>query len=93
MNDMQLKMLVWELGYKEGMPVVINPGIMKPEEFLNDVLTKRLPNPFMPDTPQRIATDTSQKLPVRFGQTLKAYTLKQGVKPSQLTMIPLVFAG
>lgn len=93
MNDKQLQKLVWELGYKEGMLVVINPGIMKPEEFLNDVLTKRLPNPFMPDTPQRIATDTSQKLPVRFGQTLKAYTLKQGLKPSQLTMIPLVFAG
>ena len=27
----------------------------------------------MPDTPQRIATDTSQKLSIRFGETMKAY--------------------
>lgn len=27
----------------------------------------------MPDTPQRIATDTSQKLAIRFGETIKAY--------------------
>jgi fructuronate reductase len=93
MQDEQLKKLVWELGYKEGMPVVINPGIMKPEQFLDDVLTKRLPNPYMPDAPQRIATDTSQKLPVRFGQTLKAYTLRPDLDISELSMIPLTFAG
>jgi fructuronate reductase len=92
MKDKELKKLVWNLGYKEGMPVVVHPGIMQPEDFLNDVLTKRIPNPFMPDTPQRIATDTSQKLPVRFGQTLMAY-LDQGLSIDELTMIPLVFAG
>ncbi len=93
MEDAQLKKLVWDLGYKEGMPVVSNPGIMRPEDFLNDVLTKRLPNPFMPDAPQRIATDTSQKIPVRFGQTLKAYSENPNLKLSDLTLIPLVFAG
>lgn len=93
MKDEQLRKLVWDLGYKEGMPVVINPGIMQPEDFLNDVLTKRLPNPFMPDAPQRIATDTSQKIPVRFGQTLKAYLAKPELKIDELIMIPLVFAG
>jgi fructuronate reductase len=93
MKDEQLKKLVWELGYKEGMPVVVHPGIMQPEDFLRDVLTKRLPNPFMPDSPQRIATDTSQKLPVRFGQTLKAYAVKPELKMEELSMIPLVFAG
>jgi fructuronate reductase len=75
------------------MPVVVNPIIIKPEQFLQDVLTKRLPNPFMPDTPQRIATDTSQKLPIRFGQTLRAYTENTEFNISSLTMIPLVIAG
>jgi fructuronate reductase len=93
MRDEQLSRLVHELGYKEGMPVVVHPGIMEPEAFLNAVLTQRLPNPFMPDTPQRIATDTSQKLPVRFGQTLKAYLASEKLKPEELTMIPLIFAG
>ena len=27
----------------------------------------------MPDTPQRIATDTSQKVGIRFGETIKSY--------------------
>jgi fructuronate reductase len=93
MKDEQLSRLVWELGYKEGIPVVIHPGIMQPEEFLEDVLTKRLPNPFMPDTPQRIATDTSQKLPVRFGQTLRAYIQRPELNIKELVLIPLVFAG
>lgn len=93
MKDEQLKHLVLRLGFEEGMPVVENPGIIKPEEFLNDVLYKRLPNPFMPDSPQRIATDTSQKLPVRFGNTLKAYTLNPKLNLEELTMIPLIIAG
>lgn len=46
----------------------------------------------MPDAPQRIAMDTSQKLPVRFGETLKAY-LNRNEDISKLTYIPLVFAG
>ncbi|HWT73479.1 MAG TPA: mannitol dehydrogenase family protein [Mobilitalea sp.] len=93
MKDQQLKELVWELGYKEGLPVAVNPGILQPEQFLKDVLTKRLPNVFMPDSPQRIATDTSQKIPVRFGQTLRAYHSEPELDITGLTMIPLVFAG
>lgn len=93
MEDELLRKMVYRLGYKEGMPVVVDPGIIKPEEFLSDVLTKRLPNPFMPDAPQRIATDTSQKLPVRFGQTLKAYAESDGLDINGLVVIPLVFAG
>lgn len=72
MKNPLLKKLVETIGWKEGMPVVINPGILRPEDFLTEVLTVRIPNPFMPDTPQRIATDTSQKLPIRFGETIKA---------------------
>ena len=75
------------------MSVVIDPGIIRPEDFLKDVLTKRFPNPFMPDTPQRIATDTSQKIPVRYGQTLRSYASSAGLSLDDLTMIPLVFAG
>ena len=42
------------MAYEEGMPVVVNPGIIDPGEFLEEVLTERFPNPFLPDTPQRI---------------------------------------
>lgn len=92
MEDNELKTLITRMGYEEGMPVVVDPGILKPAEFINAVLTKRLPNVFMPDTPQRIATDTSQKLPIRFGETLKAY-LAKGEDVTRLTFIPLVIAG
>lgn len=93
MKDPALKKLVETLGYKEGLPAVTDPGIIKPEEFLRTVLEVRIPNPFMPDTPQRIATDTSQKLPIRFGETIRAYKNTPSLVTSQLTMIPLVFAG
>lgn len=72
MQDEDLKRLVERIGYTEGLPVVTDPGILSPEAFLKEVLEKRLPNPFMPDTPQRIACDTSQKIPIRFGETIKA---------------------
>ena len=49
---------------------------LRPKDFLDEVIEKRLPNPFLPDTPQRIATDTAQKLPIRFGETIKAYEAK-----------------
>ena len=74
------------------MPVVTDPGIMSPKTFLGEVLTVRLPNCFLPDTPQRIATDTSQKLSIRFGETIKAY-LEKGMDVSNLKGIALVEAG
>ena len=72
MKDGDLKRLVERIGYREGLPVVTDPGILSPEAFLKEVLEKRLPNPYMPDTPQRIACDTSQKVPIRFGETIKS---------------------
>lgn len=93
MKNPLLKKLIETIGWKEGMPVVINPGILRPEDFLTEVLTVRIPNPFMPDTPQRIATDTSQKLPIRFGETIKAYQASDTLNLADLKMIPLVFAG
>ena len=92
MNDADLKRLVYRIGYKEGLPVVTDPGIMKPETFLDEVLTARLPNCFLPDTPQRIATDTSQKLSIRFGETIKEY-IKRGMDLNVLKGITLVEAG
>lgn len=46
----------------------------------------------MPDTPQRIAMDTSQKLPIRFGETIKKY-VKRHLDTDNLVLIPLVLAG
>ena len=92
MNDEDLKALVNRIGYVEGMPVVTDPGIMSPKTFLGEVLPVRLPNCFLPDTPQRIATDTSQKLSIRFGETIKAY-LEKGMDVSNLKGIALVEAG
>ena len=93
MRDEQLKRLVERIGYDEGMPVVVNPGIIDPREFIAEVLEERLPNPFIPDTPQRIACDTSQKIPVRYGETLKTYHNHPELKVGSLTYIPLVIAG
>jgi len=92
-GDPVLKRFIERVGYDEGMPVVVNPGIIQPEDFIRTVIEERFPNPFLPDTPQRIATDTSQKIPVRFGETLKAYH-KRGVQSlSKLNYIPLFIAG
>lgn len=93
MKDEELKKLVESIGYQEGLPVVVDPGILDPKEFIDTVLRVRIPNPFMPDTPQRIATDTSQKLAIRFGETIKAYHASKRLKVTDLKMIPLVFAG
>ena len=76
MKDADLVKLVEIIGYKEGLPVVTNPGILSPKKFIDEVLQIRVPNPFMPDTPQRIACDTSQKLSIRFGETIKEYMCK-----------------
>ncbi len=93
MKDQYLKMLVEKIGYAEGMPVVINPGILNPEDFIKEVIEVRLPNPFIPDTPQRIASDTSQKVGIRFGETIKAYAKTEGLDPKNLKYIPLAIAG
>ena len=92
MKDEDLTSLISGIGYDEGLPVVVNPGVLDPEEFINTVIDVRFPNPFMPDTPQRIATDTSQKLAVRFGETIKSY-LREGKDLNDLDLIPLVQAG
>ena len=92
MKDPDLAALATKIGYDEGLPVVTDPGIIKPEVFINEVLTKRFPNPAIPDTPQRIATDTSQKLGIRFGETIKLYVARPELDVNNLKLIPLVIA-
>lgn len=92
MKDPELKALVHQIGPVEGMPVVTSPGIISPEAFVDEVINVRLPNPFMPDAPQRIATDTSQKVGIRYGETIKAYVERYG-NAKKLKAIPLAIAG
>lgn len=93
MQDTELKGLIEHIGYDEGMPVVTDPGIIKPADFIAEVVGQRFPNPFIPDTPQRIATDTSQKIPIRFGETIKSYIASDKLDVKSLTFIPLAIAG
>ena len=93
MKDPQLKALVEKIGYDEGIPVVVDPKILSPMDFIHEVIDQRLPNPFIPDMPQRIATDTSQKAPIRFGETIKSYVARPDLEVTDLTFIPLAIAG
>ena len=87
--DPLLKELVYRQSYDEALPVVVHPGQIEPEEFLREVLEERLPNPNIPDTPARIITDTSQKVGVRYGDTVIAH----GDNAEKLKYIPLAIAG
>ena len=92
MKDADIVALIRRLGYVEGLPVVTDPGILDPKAFIDEVVGQRLPNPFMPDAPQRIATDTSQKVGIRFGETIKSY-IAEGRDLNTLVSIPLAIAG
>ena len=92
MKDSDITKLIMRLGYVEGLPVAADPGILSPKAFLDEVINERLPNPFMPDSPQRIVTDTSQKVGIRFGETIKSYKTL-GFDMEVLVAIPLSIAG
>ena len=91
MEDEDLLNLVKTVGYKEGLPVVEDPKIIDPKSFIDEVVYERFPNPVIPDMPQRIATDTSQKLSVRYGHTIGEYIKRDSV--DELNAIPLIIAG
>jgi fructuronate reductase len=93
MKDADLVKLINTVGYVEGLPVVVDPGVINPKDFIDTVTKVRLPNPFMPDAPQRIATDTSQKLAIRFGETIKSYIVSSDLDVHALKAIPFVLAG
>lgn len=92
MKDEELLALVRGIGLKEGMRVVQDPGILSPEEFVREVIEERFPNRFIPDAPQRIACDTSQKVGIRYGETIKAWVEQYG-SAKELVYIPLAIAG
>lgn len=92
MENPDLVALIKQLGYNEDLPVVKNPKIINPKTFIDKLIQKRLPNKNIPDTAQRIASDTSQKIPIRYGVTLQHY-LSQGKDTSKLKAIPLIFAA
>ncbi|MBQ6858773.1 MAG: mannitol dehydrogenase family protein, partial [Clostridia bacterium] len=92
MKDELLRKLVMRLGYTEGLPVVVDPKILSPKAFIDEVVHERLPNAFMPDDPRRIATDTSQKVGIRFGETIRSYAA-QGRDLNGLVAVALTIAG
>ncbi|WP_198182951.1 MULTISPECIES: mannitol dehydrogenase family protein [Bifidobacterium] len=91
--DPDLKALATRLGYVEGLPVVEDPGIFSPREFLRQVIEIRVPNPGLPDTPARICADTSQKIPVRYGITISKYIRSRDLDTADLEAIPLIIAA
>ena len=93
MRNSTIKKLLEKTGYNELLPVVVDPKIINPYKFMKEVLEKRMPNPYVPDTPQRIACDTSQIISIRFGETLKSYLEKSKTEIEKLTYIPMFFAG
>ena len=93
MKDADLRALVERVGYVEGLPVVVDPGVIDPKAFIDEVIGKRLPNPFLQDDPRRIATDTSQKIPVRFGGTIRKYAQRDDLDVKDLKCISFVLAA
>jgi fructuronate reductase len=93
MKDQYLRKLAEKIGYDEGLPVVAHPGILDPKAFIKEVIEVRFPNKYIPDTPQRIVTDTSQKIPARFGETIKTYFSNDKLDVNSLKYIPLAIAG
>lgn len=92
MQDEELVKLINGIGPVEGMKVVCDPGILSPDAFVKEVIEQRLPNRFIPDTPQRIACDTSQKVGIRYGETIKSYVERYG-SAKDLYYVPVAIAG
>ena len=92
MADEDLSKLVHEIA-AEGIKVVVNPEIINPKEFVREVIEDRLPNPNIPDMPQRIATDTSQKVGIRYGETIKSYMKSDTLNTIDLKAISKAIAG
>lgn len=93
MQDEDIVTLIKHIGYDEDLPVVKNPKVINPEDFLSELLEKRLTNKSLPDSPQRIVCDTSHKIPIRFGHTINSYVQATDKNASDLTYIPLTIAG
>lgn len=91
MQDKAIVDYIKGIGYTESLPYVADPGIVEPKAFLDTIIEERLPNPYIPDTPQRIATDTSQKVGIRFGETIRRYA--EAGEVDRLRFIPFAIAS
>ncbi|HEY9575603.1 MAG TPA: mannitol dehydrogenase family protein [Lachnospiraceae bacterium] len=78
LKDEALLRLGRRVAYVEGMDVIENPGILSPKEFTDELFSSRFPNQYLGDTNLRLATDVSQGLCVRFGETVKSYVKRDG---------------
>lgn len=92
MRDPDMLKLGKLVSYGEGMRVVPDPGILSPKAFLDECIYDRFPNPYLGDTCQRLCTDSSQGLGVRFGVTVRSYVERYG-SAKELVGIPLAIAG
>lgn len=92
MEDDDIVTLIKHIGYDEDLPVVQDPKVIDPKLFIKELIEKRLTNKSLPDSPQRIASDTSQKISIRFGHTINSYVLSENKNPSDLVYIPLTIA-
>lgn len=91
-TDEDMMKMARMIAYDEGLPVVPDPGILSPQEFVDELFNDRFPNEYLGDTNLRLAVDVSQMVGIRFGETIKAYVAKYG-DASRLTAIPLGIAG
>ena len=104
-NAEEVQYLVCEDTYTNGRPPLeLGGALYTTRKTVDEVETMKVTtclNPLhtamsiygcMLDAPQRIATDTSQKLSIRFGETIKKY-IARGLDKSNLVLIPLVLAG
>lgn len=91
MQDRRIADFIKYIAEKESMPVVADPKIINPQEFLRDCLERRFPNTAIKDTPQRLVEDNSKKIPIRFGETIKLRR-EAGLPEEELEAIPLFFA-
>lgn len=92
-KDELLNRLIKKVGYDEALKVVESPKILDPKAFIDEVINERFLNPYIPDQPERIATDTSQKIAIRFGETIKSYMQREDLDAKKLKYIPFVLAG
>ena len=90
MRDPDIIHLIRQIG-KEGLRFVQDPVVLNPQAFLNELIDERLPNPYIPDTPQRIACDASQKIPIRYGATIRAW--HESGEEGALTGVAIAIAG
>ena len=92
LDDAALLELGKTVAYREGMPVIEDPGIISPEAFADELFNDRFPNRYLGDTNLRLCTDITQGFSVRFGETIKSYVVRDG-SAAALSAIPFGIAG